>query len=71
MSITLDIKVRPGSLDPRFPLTRRELSGVMESILAALGLNGAHLSLTLLNDPAIALINAKYLGCQGPTNILS
>lgn len=71
MSITLDVQARPGSLDPRFPLTRSELSGVMEAILAALGLIGAHLSLTLLNDPAIALLNAKSLGCQGPTNILS
>jgi len=71
MSLTLDVQVRPGSLDPRFPLTRRELAEVLEALLAALGLFGAHLSLTLLNDPAMALLNAKYLGCQGPTNILS
>ena len=45
--------------------------GFVEAILEALGLGGAQLSLTLLDDPAIALINAKYLGCQGPTNILS
>jgi probable rRNA maturation factor len=71
MSLTLDIQARAGSLDPRFPLSRHELGSVLEAILEALGLAGAHLSLTLLNDPAMARINAKYLGCQGPTNILS
>lgn len=75
MSLNLDIQTRPGGsilvIDPRFPLTRRELTGVVEAILEALGLSGAHLSLTLLDDPAMALLNARYLGCQGPTNILS
>jgi probable rRNA maturation factor len=75
VSISLDIRTRAGgsvlAVDPRFPLTRRELTGVVEQILDALGLTGAHLSLTLLDDPAIALLNAKYLDCQGPTNILS
>ena len=71
MSLTLDIRTGAGPLDPRFPLSRRELAGVVGAILEALGLSGAHLSLTLLDDPAIALINAKYLDCQGLTNILS
>jgi len=75
VSIRLDIQARAGgsilAVDPRFPLTRRELTGVVEQILDALGLAGAHLALTLLDDPAIALLNARYLGCQGPTNILS
>ncbi len=75
MSLSLEIPRVPGRsgllLDPRFPLSRRELMGFVENILEALGLGGAHLSLTLLNDPAMALVNAKYLGCQGPTNILS
>ena len=75
MSLRLEIPRAPGRsgllLDPRFPLSRRELGGVVETILEALGLTGAHLSLTLLDDPAIAVINARHLGCQGPTNILS
>jgi len=58
-------------LDPRFPLTRRELAGVVEAILEALGLPGAHLSLTLLDDPGIAALNERHLACPGPTNILS
>ncbi len=75
MSLRLDIRTRPGGsillVDPRFPLTRRELTGVVETLLDVLGLSGAELSLSLLDDPGIALLNAKYLGCQGPTNILS
>lgn len=75
MNLALDFRLCAGGsplvLDPRFPLSRHELTGVVASIVEALGLSGAHLSLTLLDDPAIALINAKYLGCQGPTNILS
>lgn len=71
MSLRLDIQLRPGALDPRFPLSRRELAAVVETLLDALGLAGADLSLTLLDDPGVALLNAQYLHCQGPTNILS
>jgi probable rRNA maturation factor len=75
VSLRLDIRTRSGGsalfADPRFPLSRRELTGVVEAILETLGLSGAALSLTLLDDPAIALLNAKYLDCHGPTNILS
>ena len=72
MSTGLDIRTAPGlRLDPRFSLSRRELAGLLRTLLAALDLTGAELSLTLLDDPAIALLNAEHLGCQGPTNILS
>ena len=75
MSTSLDIQIRTGRpglcLDPRFPLSRRELDGLVETLLAALDLTGAELSLTLLDDPGIAAMNAEHLGCQGPTNILS
>jgi probable rRNA maturation factor len=71
VTVDLNIRTRPGGLDPRFALTRHELTRVIEAILQTLGLAGAHLSLTLLDDPGIAVMNAKYLDCQGPTNILS
>ncbi len=72
MSTGLVIKTAPGlRLNPRFPLSRRELGGLVGTLLAALDLTGAQLSLTLLDDPAMALLNAEHLGCQGPTNILS
>jgi probable rRNA maturation factor len=71
VSVSLDIRTGAGPLDPRFPLARHELTGFLEAILDALGLSGAHVALTLLDDPGIAALNAAFLGCQGPTNILS
>jgi probable rRNA maturation factor len=71
VSLTLDIRTGASPLDPRFALSRRELAGVVETILEALGLSGADLALTLLDDPGIAVLNARHLHCQGPTNILS
>ena len=70
-SIDLDIAAPPAVLDPRFPLARREIIALMETLLATLGLSAAHLSLTLVDDAGIAELNARHLGCQGPTNILS
>lgn len=70
-AIALDIAVPAAALDPRFPLARRELAPLVETLLAALNLLNAHLSLTLTDDAGIAELNARHLGCQGPTNILS
>lgn len=67
-AVNLSIETR---IDPRFPLSRRELAAVCEIILDSLGLEGSTMSLTLLDDREIAGINAGFLGCTGPTNILS
>lgn len=69
--VTLDIATPAATLDPRFPLARRELTALVESLLAALGLHGSRLSLTLVDDAGVAALNAKFLNCTGPTNILS
>lgn len=66
--LTLDYRTR---CDGRFPLSRRELTRLMADILEALGLRGAQLSLTLVDDREIAGINLEFLGGDGPTNILS
>lgn len=58
-------------LDPRFPLSRRELSAVCDTILDALGLTGRTVALTLADDRDIAAVNGAFLGCSGPTNVLS
>lgn len=71
MSVSLDVLAHPACLDPRFPLARRELLALVRALLTALDLDGAQLSLTLLDDAGISVLNEKYLGCQGPTNILS
>lgn len=66
--LALDYRTRT---DPRFPLTRRELTRLVADILEALGLRGSQLSLTLVADAEMAGINLDYLGGDGPTNILS
>jgi probable rRNA maturation factor len=69
--LTLDYAAPAAALDPRFPLARRELSALVETLLSALGLSGSRLSLTLVDDAGIAALNAEFLRCKGPTNILS
>jgi probable rRNA maturation factor len=66
--LTLDYRTRP---DPRFPLSRRELAGMLNGLLGGFGLSGLAVSLTLLDDAAMAVMNLRYLGGDGPTNILS
>ncbi|NDV19352.1 rRNA maturation RNase YbeY [Pseudodesulfovibrio sp. JC047] len=58
-------------LDPQFPLSKRELREVCAMLLDVLGLEGRTFSLTLVDDREIAGVNATFLGCTGPTNILS
>lgn len=63
--------VSKARLDPRFPLSRRELEALSDLLLESLGLEGRTFSLTLVDDREISLVNAEFLGCTGPTNILS
>jgi probable rRNA maturation factor len=58
-------------LDPRFPLSRHELGALTEVVLDALDLVGKTFSLKLVDDREIARLNQEFLGCTGPTNILS
>jgi probable rRNA maturation factor len=67
----LSVRTRPGQQQPDFPLSRRELTELMARILTALGLSRGALKLTLIDDRGMALLNREYLGCEGPTNILS
>lgn len=69
--VNLDVVTPPATLDPRFPLARREMLALADTLLAVLGLSGCRLSLTLVDDAGVAALNAKFLGCKGPTNILS
>jgi len=69
--VTLNIATPPATLDPRFPLTRRELPALMDTLMAILGLSGRHVTLTLVDDAGVAALNEKFLRCAGPTNILS
>lgn len=59
------------ALMPRFPLSRRELKVIGDAILEAIGLIGHQVTLKLVDDAGIARLNSEFLGCTGPTNILS
>ncbi|WP_338667277.1 rRNA maturation RNase YbeY [Pseudodesulfovibrio methanolicus] len=63
--------VRETRLDPRFPLSRSELGALAAILLDALGLTGRTFELQLVDDREIARLNREFLGCTGPTNILS
>lgn len=63
--------IRETRIDPAFPLSRRELTGLVLLILESLGLDGDSLEIKLVDDKAIALLNKEFMGCVGPTNVLS
>jgi rRNA maturation RNase YbeY len=54
---------------PRFD--RRLLARRARGVLAALGLPRAELSVALVSDRAIAVLNALHRGKRGPTDVLS
>lgn len=56
------------------PLDRRELRRALLAMCAVAGRLGrpvAGVDLYLITDAAMARANARYLGCMGPTNVLS
>ena len=63
--------LRETRLDPRFPLSRREMDGLCAAILDTLGLAGREVTVKLVDDREIARLNSEFLGCPGPTNVLS
>jgi probable rRNA maturation factor len=72
MSVSGPVEIiRETRLDPRFPLSRCELRELAEVLLDALGLTGRTFELKLVDDREIARLNREFLGCTGPTNILS
>lgn len=72
MTVSGEIKIiRETRLDPGFPLSRHELIDVMRVILDAIGLAGSSLAVKLVDDREIARLNAEFMGCFGPTNVLS
>jgi len=71
MKLILSVRTRPGQRQPELPLSRPELTTLIARILKILGLERAELSLTIIDDHGIELLNRHYLNCEGPTNILS
>ncbi len=58
-------------VDPRFPLSGPELMEIFEGLAAAFGLNAWELSLRIVDDGEMAELNDRFMGCLGPTNVLS
>lgn len=57
---------------PPFVLfSTREISGLGWLLLEVLGLSHAGLEIELTGDMEIARLNESFLGCVGPTNVLS
>lgn len=52
-------------------LDRRRLRRQAQRVLRALGLGASELSVTLVDDSAMAELNESYRGKQGPTDVLS
>lgn len=68
MGVKLSVECMP---DARFPVSRREISLMSEMLLDVLDLSSFDFELKIVNDAAIAVINEEFLGCVGPTNVLS
>jgi len=63
--------IRETRLDPRFPLSRQELAELALVIMNFFGFGEDSFSIKLVDDLEIARLNEEFLGCSGPTNVLS
>lgn len=63
--------IRETRLDPLFPLSRHELGDLVSVILDSLGLEDSALEIKLVDDREISRLNKEFMGCTGPTNVLS
>lgn len=54
-----------------FPLGRQELTCALTAMLDAVGAPDARIELHLCGDARVETLNTVFLGCRGPTNILS
>ncbi len=59
------------AVDPRFPLSEPELMDIFEGLARTFGLEKWELSLRIVDDREMSDLNGQYLGCLGPTNVLS
>lgn len=57
--------------DSRLPLSRPEVETILGELLALYGHADAEVALRIVDDREIAALNAEFMGCLGPTNILS
>ena len=67
----LRLNLSGGSLCWRLPFSRTELRRALGVMLRAAGSGPAELELILVRDAAMTDYNRRYMGCHGPTNVLS
>lgn len=66
------ILIHPGAaLDPTLGLSRNEALGHISRLMDVLGLAFSEVEIRFVDDREMARLNAKYLGLDGPTNVLS
>lgn len=70
-SVGLRLNLSGGSLCWRLPFRRMELRRALAVMLRTAGSGPAELDLILVRDAAMADYNQRYMGCHGPTNVLS
>ena len=58
-------------LNPTLPINKRELLPIIDKIVSFLGLEEKDIEVELVDDEVIEELNIKFLGCVGPTNVLS
>lgn len=52
-------------------LSKREIQKILDRVLSFIGLEDMNLDLVLTEDKEIAALNQRFMGCTGPTNVLS
>ncbi|GAB1409583.1 rRNA maturation RNase YbeY [Desulfovibrionales bacterium] len=57
--------------DPRFPLSSPELERIFMHLAEVFGLEACSVGLKIVDDQAMAQVHSQFMGCCGPTNILS
>ena len=55
----------------KYAITPKNLKEKAQAILSALGSPDGELSILLLDDPQIAVLNKDYLQREGPTNVIA
>ncbi len=55
----------------KMPFDQRELARLLDHMARSCGLSPENVELALTNDAQISAANERYLGCRGPTNIVS
>lgn len=62
---------RAALCDPRFPLSTAQLEEIFRRLADSLGCADMDVCLRLVDDREMSQLNQQFMGCLGPTNILS